>query len=336
MSLAVICSLYLIACNVQDFDSSSGLSNSPHGPSIVKSSGRAPRGFTVELFADGLARLTWPRDPSATSYIVVFNRKLSVSVPASELSIVVKTRGRSASNRRFTVYSVDASNVRSRWVSRPHIIRHGQHRFVTAPVEELLPIDEPALVEEPATDEDVALVEEPAADEDVALVEEPATDEDIALVEEPATDEDVALVEEPATDEDVALVEEPAADDDVALVEEPAADEDAAIIEEASPTELVNQAPDITNTSYNCDPVVESVVFDVGQTDYFTLSVSDESPLTLTYSVDSSEQGIVDVTVDDDGIFTISALQVGDTFIWLSAEDEEGLVDEYEMRVVVQ
>lgn len=91
----------------------------------------------------------------------------------------------------------------------------------------------------------------------------------------------------------------------------------------------------ITDTSYNCDPVIEAVAFNVGDTDNFTLSVDDESPLTLTYAADSSDMDTVSVTVDENGVFTVAALQAGDAYLWLTAEDANGLVDEYELWVVV-
>ena len=100
--------------------------------------------------------------------------------------------------------------------------------------------------------------------------------------------------------------------------------------------ELVNFAPEITDTSYHCDPVTEAVAFNVGDTDTFTLSVNDELPQSLTYEADSSDLETVDVTVDANGVFTLSALKAGDSYLWLTAEDENGLVDEYEMWIVVE
>ena len=100
--------------------------------------------------------------------------------------------------------------------------------------------------------------------------------------------------------------------------------------------ELVNFAPEITDTSYHCDPVTEAVAFNVGDTDTFTLSINDEMPQSLIYAADSSDLETVDVTVDSNGVFTLSALKAGDSYLWLTAEDENGLVDEYEMWVVVE
>lgn len=97
-----------------------------------------------------------------------------------------------------------------------------------------------------------------------------------------------------------------------------------------------NLAPVITDTSYHCDPVVEAAVFTVGDASNFTLSVKDESPLTLSYAADSSKTDVVSVTVDEDGIFTISAVAEGESYLWLTAEDQDGLVDEYELLVVVE
>ena len=107
---------------------------------------------------------------------------------------------------------------------------------------------------------------------------------------------------------------------------------------EEPPTEEepVNVAPDITNTSYNCDPLIESVAFSVGDSDFFTLQISDESLLTLSYAADSSQEDTVSVTVDENGIFTVTALQAGESYLWLTAEDDNGLQDEFELHVIVQ
>lgn len=98
---------------------------------------------------------------------------------------------------------------------------------------------------------------------------------------------------------------------------------------------LVNTAPVITDSSYHCDPVIDAIAYNVGDTDNFTLSVEDESPFTLTYSVDSSKSDVVDVTVNENGVFTVTALAKGDTYVWLTAKDNQGLVDEYEIWVLV-
>ncbi len=49
-----------------------------------------------------------------------------------------------------------------------------------------------------------------------------------------------------------------------------------------------------------------------------------------------ARDGVVSVDVGNSGGFTISALQRGDAYLWLTAKDDGGLVDEYELRVVVQ
>ena len=99
--------------------------------------------------------------------------------------------------------------------------------------------------------------------------------------------------------------------------------------------QTANLPPMIANTSYNCDPITEMASFDVGETDQFTLSVNDESPLTLTYSVDISSTETVSVNVAQNGVYTITALQPGESYLWLRAEDEQGLADEYELKVLV-
>ena len=105
---------------------------------------------------------------------------------------------------------------------------------------------------------------------------------------------------------------------------------------ETTVSQITNQPPEIEATSYQCDPVVESVAFEVGQNDSFTLSVTDESPLTLSYAADNSNADVVNVDVDENGVFTIEALQTGESWVWLTAEDDDGLADEYEMHVIVQ
>lgn len=97
-----------------------------------------------------------------------------------------------------------------------------------------------------------------------------------------------------------------------------------------------NSAPFISSTSHDCDPVIEAAYFSIGESNNFTLSVNDESPLTLSYAADSSRSDIVSVTVDANGVFTLSAVATGESYLWLTAEDDHGLVDEYELLVVVE
>ena len=100
--------------------------------------------------------------------------------------------------------------------------------------------------------------------------------------------------------------------------------------------ELPNVAPEISDTSYQCDLVTESVAYTVGDTDFFTLSIDDESPLTLTYDADSSNEAVANISVDNNGVFEVTALSRGESYLWLVAEDENGLADEFELRIVVE
>jgi len=206
------------------------------------------------------------------------------TLPATELTALVKPNNGALEISAIVIVSMDASNTITAWAAQPEIV--GQ-ALVTA---------------------------EPAA---------PTTTDSIPVVYLPSNSASQPVVVPSAAIPTPTEVPKPAVEPLVEPVVEPV-------------VEPLNLAPQITDTSYNCDPIVESVFFSVGDTDNFTLAVTDESPLTLTYSVDSSLDGIVDVTVGPDGIFAISALQQGDVFVWLSAEDNEGLVDEYELRVIVE
>ncbi len=100
--------------------------------------------------------------------------------------------------------------------------------------------------------------------------------------------------------------------------------------------ETANLAPTILDTSYACDPVMESLLLTVGETDNFTLSVEDEFPLSMQFNADIGAPGIVSVSVDENGIFTVIALQKGESDVWLSVFDHKGLMDEYELHIVVE
>ncbi|MDB3935114.1 hypothetical protein N9383_00160 [Granulosicoccus sp.] len=108
------------------------------------------------------------------------------------------------------------------------------------------------------------------------------------------------------------------------------------VVTNSPTTESENSPPHIDSTSYVCDPVTESILFSVGDSDTFTLSVTDEFPLHLEYDVDTSSSETANVAVDENGVFTISALAAGETFVWLSVSDNDGLVDEHELHVIVQ
>lgn len=161
-------------------------------------------------------------------------------------------------------------------------------------------------------------------------------------IEEPLTEPaNLPVVESPPSQEPV--VESPSAPLDKPLEESPAVTQTQV---ETKPAQLpdssqgtddaLNLAPQIVDTSYQCDPDIEAVAYSIGDEDFFTLSVDDESPLTLKYDSDSSSEDVASVSVDGNGVFKVRALSRGETFLWLTAKDVNGLADEFELRIVVE
>jgi len=97
-----------------------------------------------------------------------------------------------------------------------------------------------------------------------------------------------------------------------------------------------NQAPVIETTSYDCDPSVESIAYTVGETDAFTLTLSGNSLDGLQYEADSSNPSVLGVSVDENGTFTTTALQAGESYLWLTVSNSLGLIDEYEIHAIVE
>lgn len=97
-----------------------------------------------------------------------------------------------------------------------------------------------------------------------------------------------------------------------------------------------NVAPTIQNTSYACDPIIDSVVYKVGDTDTFTLLVEDEFPDDLEYQVEVSQPDVADVSVNEQGTFTIKTVRNGEAYLWFSVSDHDGLVDEFELHIIVE
>ncbi len=269
-------SSFLSACGLEGLPSASDVENPSLGAATPETSETAIGNSTGELLPDGSILLKWPRDPSAISYLIKSNGRVIASLPAFNLSAVVKTSDNSAAGSTYTIVSVNASRIQKIWVAEPTI-------STDAPA-----VETPTVTVQPETIPVVVVPTTPIIEPEV-----------LPVVEAPS------IVEVPP-------------------------------IVVAPPIETVNLAPVILDTSYSCDPAIESVAFTVGQSDHFTLSVIDELPLTLTYSFDNSKDNVVSVEVDSNGVFTISALQAGYTYLWLTAKDDEGLVDEYELRVVVQ
>lgn len=97
-----------------------------------------------------------------------------------------------------------------------------------------------------------------------------------------------------------------------------------------------NVAPTIQNTSYACDPIIESVVYKIGDTDTFTLSIEDEFPDDLEYQVEVSQPDVADVSVNEQGFFTIKTVRNGEAYLWFSVSDHDGLTDEFELHIIVE
>ena len=49
-----------------------------------------------------------------------------------------------------------------------------------------------------------------------------------------------------------------------------------------------------------------------------------------TIAADNSNADVVNIDIDENGVFTIEALQTGESWVWLTAEGE------YEMHIIVQ
>lgn len=165
---------------------------------------------------------------------------------------------------------------------------------------------------------------------------EPVEENNPTDTNEPVEENNPAEESEPGEENTPAEENEPGEESNPTEDNEPA-DENNPTGEDNPPVEpVVNLAPIIHDTSYACDPILEVVSFAVGETDNFILSIDDEFPLSMTFMADSSSPDVMDVSVDENGIFTATALQPGESYLWLSASDHEGLVDEYELTVIVE
>ena len=194
--------------------------------------------------------------------------------------------------------------------------------------------DDQQVEDTPGNPVDTASVEIPAEE-----VSEPPEDvgdppEDVSQdpVIEPTNEEPELLINEPP-DENEPQPESQPVEDDTVVAEAPVEQTEPLSVELPPVSELPNVAPQIADTSYQCDPATESVAYSIGDTDFFTLSVDDESPLTLTYEADSSNDAVASISVDENGVFKVTALSRGESYLWLVAEDESGLADEFELTV---
>lgn len=96
-----------------------------------------------------------------------------------------------------------------------------------------------------------------------------------------------------------------------------------------------NQQPVIDSISLGCDLVLDAIGISAGSTTNFTLFVNDESPLTLTYSIDSDDLSISSPSVNEDGVFTLVGVAAGETTMPIIVTDEQGLSSQLLLSVVV-
>jgi len=91
-----------------------------------------------------------------------------------------------------------------------------------------------------------------------------------------------------------------------------------------------NVAPEIVSRS-----PTGVISIEIGSDETVSLTVTDESPSSLTYSVTSSDEDVVDVTAVDDEEFEIQTVSVGSATITVVVTDSEGLSDSEIIDVVV-
>lgn len=96
-----------------------------------------------------------------------------------------------------------------------------------------------------------------------------------------------------------------------------------------------NQPPAIESISIGCDLVLDSIGLVAGEVADFTLAVNDESPLTLTYAIESDETSISTSSVDTDGVFTLVGVKTGETTMPIIVTDEHGLSTQLLLSVTV-
>ena len=319
--------LALSACGVEGLGIPAEGGESDIGTIIPVQPTTGNNGFTAQELVNGSLLLDWPMDPQAVRYLVVIDGEVIAELSASTLNFVAVSRNGNLANSSIQVLSMSADNTLTPWVVNPIVFASTE---ITDPVPE-----ENSLANGP----DGVETSNPSEPANPIVVVEVDTDNAPTVDPAPVNPPSAALPEETVeTETESPTVNEIATEEQVPNEEEtPTGVATPSEIDPPPPLEeLVNFSPVITDTSYHCDPVNEAVAFNVGDTDTFTLSVNDEMPQTLIYAADSSDLETVDVTVDANGVFTLSALKAGDSYLWLTAEDETGLVDEYEMWVVVE
>ena len=104
----------------------------------------------------------------------------------------------------------------------------------------------------------------------------------------------------------------------------------------AAITDEANLPPSIVSISLGCDLVLESISLSAGDNSNFTLTVDDESPLTLSYSIQSDDSAISTSTVNEDGVFTVAGVTPGQTTMPIVVTDEHGLSSELLLSVIVE
>lgn len=103
----------------------------------------------------------------------------------------------------------------------------------------------------------------------------------------------------------------------------------------AATQSAANQQPVIDSISLGCDLVLDAIALKAGSTANFTLFVDDESPLTLSYSIDSDDASVSTSTVTEDGVFTLVGVTAGETTMPIIVTDEHGLSSQLLLSVVV-
>ncbi len=269
--------------------------------------------FTALVLLNGSVQLMWPEKQGATGYYVLQDNKAIAKLDASQQFVVIPATGNETQMPTFSIIALDSAGKFQRWGQWPVVLYQQEGSEPEPPVGAANP-DESEQPTEPQI---------PAENEQPTETENPAENEQPTETENPTENEQPTETENSTENEQPTETESPTENEQPTETENPTENEP-------------NLAPVITDTSYNCDPAIESVSYNIGESDTFTLDVTDESPSTLTYSFDSSSERTIRLSVDANGVFSVTALQAGESYLWLSVSDEDGLVDEYELQAIVK
>ena len=94
--------------------------------------------------------------------------------------------------------------------------------------------------------------------------------------------------------------------------------------------------PEILSISAGCDLLTESFAVKAGEAAEFFLLVDDEEPLNLTYAATVDNSSIAQVTVDSDGVITVTGITIGQTDLPINVIDQDGLTDSIIVSILVQ